>query len=115
MLYAVCSMRRAVSAAAAAGLIILSAVLAHAQSASVTGVVLDPDGKVVVDAAVVVRSDGAGIVRAVVTDGRGRFTVSDLPDGTYVVEVSAPGFELVRRTGVALTGGGTSDVSIQLS
>jgi iron complex outermembrane receptor protein len=112
----VCSIRRALRAFAVAGLIVLSGAYAHAQSAAVAGVVLDPDGKVIVNAAVVVRNDAAGVVKAAATDARGRFTIADLPDGTYVVEVSAPGFEIVRRTGVQVSSSSpAADVAIQLS
>ena len=62
-------------------------VLAQANPAMLTGSVLDPDSKAVVNAAVVVRSDTTGIVRAVSTDPAGRFSVDGIPAGPYVVEV----------------------------
>ena len=92
-------------------------VMLHAQAAtaSVAGVVLDPQGKAVVEAAVVVRNNATGDTRATVTDGAGRFAVSGLQPGLYAVEVAVPGFEIVRRAGVELTGAKPEDVTFRLS
>jgi len=89
-------------------------VLAQANPAMLTGSVLDPDSKAVVNAAVVVRSDTTGIVRAVSTDPAGRFSVDGIPAGPYVVEVTASGFAQPRRTDVQLVPGTTVNVSVAL-
>ena len=62
-----------------------------------TGSVLDPDGKAVANAAVVVRNEATGAMRTVVTDDHGAFALGDLAPATYAVEVLVPGFETVRR------------------
>ena len=65
---------------------------------TVAGSVVDPDGKAVVAAAVVVRNDATMEIRATVTDGAGRFSIAGLPLGSYTIEIVVPGFETVRRT-----------------
>ncbi len=79
------------------------------------GAVRDPEARAVVDAALVIRNDATGSVRTAVTNGSGRFEVADLQPGTYTIEVAVPGFELVRRTGVALAADQANEISIQLS
>lgn len=78
-----------------------------------SGTVLDPDAKAVINAAVVVRG-AAGITRAVATDATGRFSVAGLPAGTYVVEVTAPGFALARLENVQLSSATAEDLTIRL-
>jgi len=63
-------------------------VFAQAGSATLTGIVLDPDGNAVPNAAVVVRSDATGFVKAIATDTIGHFSLA-VPAGEYVVEVAA--------------------------
>lgn len=79
------------------------------------GSVLDPDGKAVVGAAVVVRNEASGVVRTVMTDDHGAFALGDLVPASYAVEVLVPGFETVRRGGVRVAGDPVTTLSIQLS
>jgi len=90
--------------------------LAQIRSATGTlaGAVLDPDGKAVVGAPVVVRNETSGESRTTTTDGAGHFSIS-LSPGPYAIEVLVPGFDTVRRTGVQLTSGNTEEISIRLS
>jgi iron complex outermembrane receptor protein len=81
---------------------------------TITGTILDPDGKAVVNAAVVVRGP-AGITRAVTSDADGRFSIAELPIGIYTVEVTAPGFALARRDAVRLAAAKLEDITIALS
>src|ERR1700752_3873238 len=76
----------------ACGLLAFTAMLSalvHAQggSAALSGKVLDPDAKLVVGAAVLVRNEATNDVRAVTTDNVGRFTVTGLTPGMYTIEV----------------------------
>src|SRR5580765_4600927 len=80
-----------------------------------TGTVLDPDSKAVVNAAVLIRNERTGETVTTTTDGSGRFSIATLSSGTYAIEVFVPGFETVRRTGVQVGEGSPSSVSIQLS
>jgi len=93
-----------------------SLLLAQSDStATLAGSVLDPDGKAVVAAAIVVRNAGTGDMRTTTTDGSGRFSVSNLAAGAYGVEVFVPGFDTVRRTDLGLTAGQTESVSFRLT
>jgi len=93
-----------------------SLLLAQSDStATLAGSVLDPDGKAVVAAAIVVRSASTGDMRTTTTDGSGRFSVSNLAAGAYGVEVFVPGFDTVRRTDLRLTAGQTESVSFRLT
>jgi iron complex outermembrane recepter protein len=82
---------------------------------SVSGNVLDPDSKVVVNAAVIVRSEATNEIRTTATDAVGHFSVTGLLPGLYAIEVAVPGFEIVRRTGVQASTGAPEDLSIKLS
>jgi iron complex outermembrane receptor protein len=84
-------------------------------AAAIAGTVLDPDGKVVVNAAIVVRNEATNDIRTTTTDGSGRFSVPGLRAAAYTIEVAVPGFDLVRRNGVQLLGDRTEEVAIRLS
>lgn len=79
------------------------------------GTVIDPDGKVVVGAALVIRNEATNDVRTTTSDGSGRFTAAGLQPGLYTIEVAVPGFALVQRSGIDVTTGTTEELSIKLS
>ena len=56
---------------------------------SISGVVEDPDGKIIVDADVMI--EGTSI--EMVTESDGSFFISKLPLGSYVLVISVPGFD----------------------
>lgn len=89
----------------------------HAAEGStvIAGSVLDPEGKAVVDAIVLVRNEDTQAMRATTTDGAGHFMSPDLTAGTYTLELAIPGFDIVRRNGVMVASGQTLDVPIRLS
>ena len=80
-----------------------------------TGVVLDPDAKAVVEAAIVVRNGDTGAVRTTTTDRSGHFSLRELSPGSYAIEVVVPGFDIVRRNRVAVTSERSEEISIRLS
>lgn len=85
-------------------------------SRTVTGVVLDPSGQPVPGAGIIVRNEATDDVRTTATEITGRFSVSGLSIGTYTVEVGAPGFDIVRKTGLRVAETGEpADTTIQLS
>jgi len=83
--------------------------------ATISGTVLDPDGKVVPDATVIVTNNLNSIARTVVTDPEGRFAAPALAVGTYTIEVTSPGFAPARSTGLQLAANGLENISISLS
>src|SRR5262245_21162232 len=83
--------------------------------ATISGVVVDPDGNVVPNAAVSVKNDLTTATRTATTGPDGRFSVPTLAVGAYTIEVSAPGFAPARSTGLQLAANGLENISIALS
>ncbi len=85
------SARRAAFLAVAAT---LSSPLAFAQTVtgSVTGIVTDPSGAVVPNAAITVRNTATGVVTTATTNDSGVYSVRFLPIGPYTVTIAASGF-----------------------
>src|SRR5262245_35680456 len=89
-------------------------VVAVAQ-ASITGTVRDSSGAVL--PGVTVEASSPALierVRSVATDGRGLYQIVDLRPGDYAVTFTLPGFAIVRREGVQLTGSFVATVDAQL-
>ena len=84
-------------------------------SATISGTVLDPDGKVVPNATVVVTNDLTNVARNLTTTEEGRFSAPGLPVGAYTIEVTAPGFASAHSTGLKLAANGLENISIALS
>jgi hypothetical protein len=75
-------------------------------SASIVGQVKDESGAVLPGVTVTVSSPALQIAQTVsVTDERGEYRLTPLPIGTYQVEYSLSGFQLVRQQDVRLTVG----------
>jgi Carboxypeptidase regulatory-like domain/TonB dependent receptor len=74
--------------------IVLGTITARAQTvtASITGVVKDPSGAVVVGAAVTARNTATGVETTAQTNGVGAYTIRFLPIGVYTIAVEAKGF-----------------------
>jgi hypothetical protein len=88
--------------------------MARAQ-ASIAGVVKDASGAVLPGVTVEAASDVLiEKVRSAVTDGSGQFQIVDLRPGTYNVTFKLPGFSIVKRDGIELTGVATATVSAEL-
>ena len=69
-----------------------------AQGTTLAGVVRDGSGAVVPGSTVVVRHGGSAFERIVESGRDGRFLVSPIADGEYLVEVIAPGFAVLSTT-----------------
>jgi len=74
-------------------LVFATAAFAQSNTGSITGVVTDPNGAVVPNAAVTVTNQGTNEKRTAQTDGEGRYEVPGLPNGIYTVEATATGFK----------------------
>ena len=88
--------------------------IAFAQ-ASITGVVRDASGGVL--PGVTVEASSPALiekVRTVVTDGTGQYRIVDLRPGTYVVTFTLPGFSVVRREGIELSGSLTATINVEM-
>jgi hypothetical protein len=65
----------------------------QAQSASISGTVVDPSGGVVVNATVTIHNPVSGLERFATTDISGNFTFPNVPFNPYHLSVTAKGFE----------------------
>lgn len=88
---------------------------AFAQSSGrLTGTVLDPRDAAVPAAEVTAESLATGLRRVTRTDGAGRYSVPDLPIGSYRISARAAGFSETRLDGIALTVAATVSIDIRL-
>ena len=87
----------------------------HAQLlGSITGTVTDPSGQAVAAAGIRVFEVSTHAERKVSSDREGRYMVADLAPGTYSLEVTQRGFEVLRVDGLELTAGRTLRADAQL-
>jgi len=88
--------------------------LAHAQTA-LAGTVRDASGAVL--PGVTVEASSPVLiekVRSAVSDGTGQYRITELPPGTYSVTFTLPGFAIVKRDGVELSGAGVTTMNAEL-
>jgi hypothetical protein len=83
----------------------MTAVAAFGQAATgtLTGTVSDPAGAVIAGAAVEVKNSQSGVVYPGVTTNTGNFTVSQLPPGSYELDVAVSGFKKYAHTNLTVT------------
>jgi hypothetical protein len=83
--------------------------------ASISGVVLDPDGAVVAGASVAARSVSTNLTRKAVSNERGEYSFPGLTAGTYEITVEAPGFNKAVRADIELSVGQTATLDVTLT
>jgi len=85
-------------------LFLCGATLALAQStdATISGVVVDPAGRVIPGAAIEIVNDATSVHYSSATNGAGIYEVPILPPGQYRVQVSKAGFKTMIKPGVVL-------------
>ena len=86
----------------------------QAETATINGTATDPPGGAVAGAKVEATNIGTNAVSNTVTDSAGRFTLADLPVGTYNVQASSAGFKTVVHSDVVLAVGGSVVVDFAL-
>jgi hypothetical protein len=87
----------------------------QATTATISGVVVDAAGAVVVGAHVRVKNVETGVEKVAETTSAGRYTVSGLVPGTYEVSVEAPGFKTaLQRVKLAVGDHVTLDVRLEV-
>ena len=98
------------------GLMLFGHSAAFAQSifASLSGTVMDPKGAVVPGANVSVQNTGTNVIRSLVTNKDGFFSVTQLPVGTYSVSVEGKGFAKWEGSGIVLQSADARSLSISL-
>ncbi|HYO81037.1 MAG TPA: TonB-dependent receptor [Bryobacteraceae bacterium] len=96
---------------------ILSACLLQAQfeTATLTGVVLDPAGGLVPNATVKVSNVATNVEATALSDADGRYTFGALRPGSYQLTATAPGFKQYSSSGLVLQVAQSARVDVQLS
>src|SRR6266850_3508469 len=81
-------------------------------AATIAGVVKDTSGAVLPGVTVEAASPALiEKVRATVSDDKGEFRIVELRPGTYTVTFSLPGFNSLKREGIALTSNFTATIN----
>lgn len=104
--------------AAICGLCLLNTTISlygQAATASISGRVTDASGAVIAGAPVTIRNVGTTFVQTASTDAQGRYSVPDLPIGTYQVQASKTGFQTAVRSNIVLEVGSSPVVDFQLA
>ncbi len=91
-----------------------SGALAQVNSTGIHGVVRDPSGAVVPNAAVTLQDVGTGIERKTTAAGDGGFAFPNLLAGTYKITAGAAGFQTAVLTGIVVDTGRVTDVPVRL-
>lgn len=94
-----------------------AAVSLHAQipTASLAGIVLDPQESSVASVTVTLRDPARGLERTVVANASGAFLFSQLPPSTYEISIDHPGFQRTRLTGLIVNANDQRSVRVRLT
>jgi len=84
-------------------------------TATLKGIIYDPNGGVVPGATVTVTNPATGVTRTVKSGGEGTYQVPALPPGTYEVTVEAAGFSKAIAKNIGLTVGEAVPYDIRLA
>jgi hypothetical protein len=95
-------------------LIIVSGALQAESHSTLTGRVIDPSGRAVPNAEVVLRNSATLVERAVKTNNEGFYEAAALPVGSYRLQVSAPGFRLYTVEAITTEVAQTFDLDVRL-
>jgi Carboxypeptidase regulatory-like domain/TonB dependent receptor len=83
-------------------LVFMASVLRASDGGSLLGTITDPNGAAVPGATVTATERDTAVKQSIMTDGRGFYSFQNLPVGRYDVQVSAAGFQPLRRTGIVI-------------
>lgn len=89
-------------------------VMAQSGTSSVTGTVIDPQGKLIAGASVTLSNADKNFTRTQTTTDGGTFSFSIIPPGQYRVEVEATGFKKAVQTDVAALVSKPTTLTVQL-
>ena len=76
---------------------------AQSPNGTISGVVLDPSGAVIPQADILVANDATGVQYSAKTNAAGLYLVSNLPPGTYRLQVSKIGFKTLIKPDIVLS------------
>lgn len=106
--------RKFSTTACALALVALSVFGVQASGGDIKGTVTDAQGAVVSGAQVTATETTTQKSGTATTDSQGRYTLSNLPAGTYVVAVSAQGFAETKQENVRVEDGKTATADVQM-
>jgi len=81
---------------------LIRAVLAQSTNGTISGLVLDPSGRSIPAAEVLIANDATGVRYPGTTNGEGIYAVHNLPPGPYRLQVSKIGFKTLIKPDVVL-------------
>jgi len=87
---------------------------AQVHTASLTGLVTDPNGAVAANAAVTAKNNATNVEYKVTTDASGYYTFATLPVGAYTITVELQGFKKAIRENVVLEVGQKARIDFNL-
>src|SRR5258708_21619844 len=100
-------------------LCLLPAAGLYAQSevggATLNGTITDPSGAAVAGAKVTAVDQGTGFARRAISNESGLYSLIRLPVGTYTLTVEQKGFQIAKRTDIALNVGAVATVDVRLA
>ncbi len=102
------------SAAAVSPLSTYGRLSAQETTGSLSGTVKDPSGAVVANATVTASTPTLVGIKSTQTDKKGNYQFSNLPPGSYVLTVTAPGFDTLKQTGLQLEVGHSPTIDLKL-
>ena len=83
-------------------------------TAAVSGTVVGPNGTAIAQAAVALTNEASGSVRAATTSETGQFAITNLPAGTYAVNVVSTGLSMEPITSLSVGSGLTVSLAIKM-
>ena len=83
-------------------------------SASLTGVVMDPNAAVIPAAEVTITNVGTQDTRSTSTGAEGRYNFSSLLPGSYELRIESPGFKAFVRSEIRLQGSQDAEIDVEL-
>jgi hypothetical protein len=92
----------------------VTAASAQTTYGAVRGLVKDPQGAVLVGAAVTLTNEGTSLTRSTVTSASGEYNFTSVQPGTYSVSVVLTGFKKAENKGIAVETGATDTVDLAL-
>ncbi len=92
-----------------------ASLLAQYTSQQITGTVRDSSGAVVVGANVTVVQQETGLTRQTTSAESGYYAISNIPIGSYAIDVEAPGFKRYRQTGINLSVNSKVTIDVEVS
>src|SRR5712664_4834156 len=81
---------------------LIGVAVGQSPNGTVSGLVLDPSGRAIPGAEVLIVSDVTGVKYPGATNGEGIYAVPNLPPGTYRIQVSKRGFKTLIKPDVML-------------